>query len=344
MSDNFLFYIDERNKRSLNQILEMDQDALRYSIIKYCKEKSIKPLFFYFHNFDKNIEKSRIIIKKRNFINFINFINLISRSKVLYINIQGVKEFFIALITKVFYPKTKIVHHFHGIFKIENHNFFKKLYYKIYTKLFDLLIADTTFEARKINIFVGKNKTHRFFYGSNLRPVKPLKHTKFTLVFVGRISPEKQIEKIIYGLKPIKNSVKLIIIGNIENKNYYNYLIKKLDFMDYEFKGFMNKKDIQKIFQFSDAFINLSSDESFGRVFVEALASGLPVIGSYYAPGPKELIENGVNGFILKQPEELKYIISADFNKIRNYCIKNSKKYSYKKSYETFNQIFQRLF
>ena len=343
MNNIFLSYIDERNKRNLDQIIEMDEDALRYSMKKYAKEKSMKSIFFYFHDFDKDINEKNIIIRKRNLENFFYLMSLVSKSKIVYINVQGIKEFFIALISRILYPRIKLIFHFHGLFKMKENNFFKKLYYKTYIRLFDLIACDTDFEAEKVNVFMNRNIAYRFFYGSNLSVVKPIRHEKITLVFVGRISPEKTIEKIIDGLKNIKDKVKLIIIGNIENKDYYGFLVDKLKCMDYEFKDFMKKIEMQEIFKRSDALVNLRSDEAFGRVFVEALSSGLPVIGSYEAPGARELIKDGFNGLLIKEPKEIEKILNLNFKKMRNYCIENRLKYSYNESYKTFLSLMSKI-
>ena len=46
-----------------------------------------------------------------------------------------------------------------------------------------------------------------------------------------------------------------------------------------------------------DALLVPSHGEPFGRVVVEAMAAGTPVIASAEA-GPAEIIENGVNGLL----------------------------------------------
>ena len=50
-------------------------------------------------------------------------------------------------------------------------------------------------------------------------------------------------------------------------------------------------------FASADCFVFPSRTETFGNVILEALASGLPV-ASVPAPGPIDLIEEGVNGAI----------------------------------------------
>ena len=48
----------------------------------------------------------------------------------------------------------------------------------------------------------------------------------------------------------------------------------------------------------SDIYLNLSRIESFGITFVEALASGIPVV-SFDTKGVNEIIKNQYNGYII---------------------------------------------
>jgi len=49
----------------------------------------------------------------------------------------------------------------------------------------------------------------------------------------------------------------------------------------------------------SDIYLNLSRIESFGITFIEALASGIPVI-SFDTKGVNEIIKNQYNGYIIE--------------------------------------------
>ena len=234
------------------------------------------------------------------------------------------------------------------MFKIKEINFFKRIFYKFYLGLVDLVVNDVYSESKKVNIFLNKNKSGVFTYGSNLKPVKPKKHKKLTLIYVGRISREKNIEDIILAVKPIKKKIKLIVVGPIEDKKYYNFLREISSDLDVEFTGFLNKKEIQEKFSEADIFVNLCKKEVFGRVFVEALASGLPIIGHWSSPGPREIIKDGINGWIVKSHEELTCLLGSLSQKkiksVRKRCIFLSKNYSFDNSYKTFKSLLNKLF
>jgi glycosyltransferase involved in cell wall biosynthesis len=344
----FVWFLIEKHKRSIEQILETDEDALRYSVRRFCSENNLIPVFLYHYDTDKIIVKDRIVFFPKNLKHFFKTLLLLKNAKIFYINTQGLKEFFLLLLAKASNPKIKTVYHFHGMFKIRQINFFKKIFYKFYLNLVDLVVNDVYSESKKVDIFLNKNKSGVFTYGSNLKPVKPKKHKKLTLIYVGRISREKNIEDIIFSIMPLGKKIKLIIVGGVEDQKYYNFLKEISNELDVEFTGFLNKKEIQEKFSESDFFINLRKDEVFGRVFIEALASGLPVIGHESSPGPREIIKNGKNGYLVESTEELTNLLQDltldEIRSMRKTCINSSKNYSFNSSYKKFKLLLDKLY
>lgn len=66
-------------------------------------------------------------------------------------------------------------------------------------------------------------------------------------------------------------------------------------FPDAVFRGWQFGEALSAHFASADCFVFPSRTETFGNVLLEALASGLPV-ASIPAPGPSDLVEDGVNG------------------------------------------------
>jgi len=60
----------------------------------------------------------------------------------------------------------------------------------------------------------------------------------------------------------------------------------------------LNHQEISDLFQSATAFVFPSQEEGIARAQIEALAAGLPVIGTYTA-GTTTLVEDGVEGFIV---------------------------------------------
>ena len=64
------------------------------------------------------------------------------------------------------------------------------------------------------------------------------------------------------------------------------------------FTGPLDRPEVARRYRDADLFTLPSSAEAFGNVFAEALASGLPIVGSRIG-GIPDLVEHGTNGFLV---------------------------------------------
>ena len=62
--------------------------------------------------------------------------------------------------------------------------------------------------------------------------------------------------------------------------------------------------EVQLVYELADAFVLPTSYETFSLVTFEAAASGLPILATPVS-GVRELIEDGVNGFLITRAPEL---------------------------------------
>jgi glycosyltransferase involved in cell wall biosynthesis len=126
-----------------------------------------------------------------------------------------------------------------------------------------------------------------------------LASSDYVVTSVGRLIPEKGFNHLIREFKIFsgKNTnAKLVICGigpcADELKKQVNSLGigNRIVFLD-------NKQDLPELFNASDCFVLSSRKEGFGLVLLEAMMSGLPVIGSN-AGGIPEIVSNEVDGLI----------------------------------------------
>ena len=83
------------------------------------------------------------------------------------------------------------------------------------------------------------------------------------------------------------------------------------------FHGF--EKDTEKIYHEMDVLLMFSKMEGFGRVTVEAMQRGIPVIG-FDSGGTSELVKNGYNGFLFRTKDDFLRVVDRLFesNEIYN--------------------------
>lgn len=126
------------------------------------------------------------------------------------------------------------------------------------------------------------------------------------LVFVGRIVPDKGVDKAIAIAQDEKKTVHIATSGNYQKSRYYNQVIAPLidgekvtmhSFFptDEEKAAFLGKG---KAFLFP-----LQWEEPFGMVMIESMACGTPVIA--YARGSvPEIIVDGETGFLVNPSDD----------------------------------------
>lgn len=107
-------------------------------------------------------------------------------------------------------------------------------------------------------------------------------------LYVGRVAIEKSLEDFLK--LPLPGTK--VVVGDGPAREQL-----ERDFPDVVWRGYRFGADLAAHFASADCFVFPSRTETFGNVILEALASGLPV-ASVPAPGPIDLIEEGVNGAI----------------------------------------------
>lgn len=128
--------------------------------------------------------------------------------------------------------------------------------------------------------------------------------TEKRLISVGRLSPEKgyiDLVKIYSVLLNNHSDWVLDIIGDGSERERLERFIDKHDLKDkIVLHGFQNKDYIDKVMQKSSIYIMTSYTESFGIVLLEAMSHGLPCVAFDSAEGARDLINSGMNGYLIK--------------------------------------------
>ena len=127
-----------------------------------------------------------------------------------------------------------------------------------------------------------------------------------TVIAVGRLVSEKNFSslirtwKVVYSVYPDWH---LEIWGDGQLKHELNCLIKKLQLAESVYlKGYTD--DVMQNYAKASMFVCSSSFEGFGLAIVEAMSCGLPVV-SYDCPfGPKDIITDGKDGFLVPMGDE----------------------------------------
>ncbi len=125
------------------------------------------------------------------------------------------------------------------------------------------------------------------------------------LIYVGRVSPEKQIEEIKPVLEAIPNA-RLAIVGDGPHRDA---LEAHFAGTPTNFVGYLHGLELASAYASADAFIFPSRTETLGLVLLEAMAAGCPVVAAA-SGGIPDIVTDGVNGYMF-EPQDPNGAITA---------------------------------
>jgi glycosyltransferase involved in cell wall biosynthesis len=122
---------------------------------------------------------------------------------------------------------------------------------------------------------------------------------KINILFVGDLIKYKGLEHLIKSLQIIDDgSFILTVVGGGNTESINDHInIGNIDFI--KFAGKANYNQIHNYYNKADIFVLPSTFDSYGLVLVEAACAKLPLISTIYAGASYDIIEQGVNGFVI---------------------------------------------
>lgn len=180
----------------------------------------------------------------------------------------------------------------------------------------------------------------------DLNELSKLKNAKIDfegefILAVGRLSKVKNFPLLLEAysavIKVEKTAPNLLIIGGGELRDFLQSYVKKLNIEDRVF--FWGNIENPFAYMSKCRFFVLSSlSESFGNVLVEAMACGALCIATDCPDGPRDIIKNGTNGFLIKNNdvqsliEKMLFCLSPehDFSLIKKAAISSTDRFALK--------------
>ncbi len=183
----------------------------------------------------------------------------------------------------------------------------------------DLAVGDSEFNRRELET-VGYKATGVLPILMNFAkfdgPADPVTERLFgdgktTLLFVGRLIPNKKFEDIVktfyFYKKYFDPHSRLVLAGDYRGLERYfsslQDLVLKLKLADVHFSGHLEFPELLAFYRAADVYVSMSEHEGFGVPILEAFYNGIPVLG--YAAGAVEETMNG-GGVTLREKDFLK--------------------------------------
>lgn len=158
----------------------------------------------------------------------------------------------------------------------------------------DIRIVPTGIQLEKFNSAVDENAV------AQLREKYGIRKEDKVLLSLGRLGFEKRIDELLYEMKEVvkmQDNVKLLIVGGGPARESLEKLTDELELREYvRFAGMVNPEEVQTYYRLGNVFVCASTSETQGLTYIEAAASGLPLIcrkdACLYG-----VLEEGGNGF-----------------------------------------------
>jgi glycosyltransferase involved in cell wall biosynthesis len=125
------------------------------------------------------------------------------------------------------------------------------------------------------------------------------------LLYIGRLSAEKQIERI----RPVLDAMPQTRLALVGDGPHRQQLERVFEGTPTTFVGYLAGEELAAAYASGDAFLFPSSTETLGLVLLEAMAAGCPVVGAARG-GIPDIVSDGING-CLYDPDDATSLISA---------------------------------
>lgn len=169
------------------------------------------------------------------------------------------------------------------------------------------------------------------------------------LLSVGRIAQEKSLDVVIkmFAQLPDHSHLKLLIVGGGPALNDLQKLVSSLGIQQHViFTGPILAQHIVDYYHLGNIFVTASQSETQGMTFIEALASGLPLLAKHDDVF-KPLIEQGKTGWYYETIDDFQQVIQTYRTQQDQYaeaCIQQVQPYSDEAFYTKMIHVYQDIY
>jgi glycosyltransferase involved in cell wall biosynthesis len=188
--------------------------------------------------------------------------------------------------------------------------------------------------------------------GAKLPVLKESKSKQFkSVIYVGNTAAARKI-----GLTPDKfpqesftiqeKNGSVYIVGGEATEEYLK-LREALGLQNVHFLGFQKKDRLALIYKAADLFVLPTREDIWGLVINEALAYGLPTITTDRCVAGLELIEDGINGYVVPVEdasalaEKIKAVLASDLEAMGKAALEKVRPYTLENMAKTHAKIFE---
>ena len=205
-----------------------------------------------------------------------------------------------------------------------DHNFKKKYikdFREKYTKI-DYFVLLTEQLKEEIETFIKeKNTDMKCVVIPNFLDVNEFSEKNFekekTVIAIGRLHPVKGFDRMLRIWEKISKKHpewQLKILGGGEEEEKLKMLVKELHIeKSVNMMGMCNHDIVIEELEKASLYMMTSYSEAFPFVLIEAMMAEVPVVAFDVRVGPKAIIQDGENGYLIEDKEEEKFIETMEY-------------------------------
>jgi glycosyltransferase involved in cell wall biosynthesis len=132
-------------------------------------------------------------------------------------------------------------------------------------------------------------------------------HSPPRLLFVGRLSAQKNVLLLLRALDGVSSEFDTTLVGEGELEGELRRAARDLGLQNLTFHGRADGAELVELYRRADVFVLPSEREGMPLVLLEAIAMGLPIVATD-VPGSRDVVVDGLNGLLvpLGEPDQLR--------------------------------------
>jgi len=166
------------------------------------------------------------------------------------------------------------------------------------------------------------------------------------ILAIGQFIHRKGFDVLMHAARELDPNVGIYIVGG-ETTEEYRKLREVLGLSNVHFLSFQKKDRLAMLYKAADLFVLPTREDIWGLVINEALAYGLPTITTDRCVAGLELIEDGINGYVVPVGDEkvlaekIQAVLASDMEKMGRASLEKVRPYTLENMARTHVAIFE---
>ena len=178
-------------------------------------------------------------------------------------------------------------------------------------------------------------------------PGPRLLHPKPRLLFVGRLSVQKNLSLFLHALDGVSEQFETTLVGEGELEAELKKAVDDLRLQNVRFHGRADGAELLELYRNADVFVLPSEREGMPLVLLEAMAMGLPIVATDI-PGNRDVVVHGETGVLvsLADPSALRQALLSVTGDVDRYqrMTETSRRLVGRYSWKMVGAEFERLY